>query len=99
MKLRWDSSFFGWKYFNYVIIILGLIVGVGVWFMPNKWAEPEIAASYNEQLELLQLRRERLAREAEEKRMQDELGLIYIDPGTNPFPTEPPKDAPAPKKP
>ena len=97
MKLSWDPKYFGWKYFNYVIIVLGMIVGLGVWFMPNKWAEPEIAASYNEQLELQKLRKARLAREAEEQRMQDELGLIYIEPGTNPFPTEPPKDVPAAK--
>lgn len=97
MKFQWDPKYFGWKYFNYVIIVLGMIVGLGVWFMPNKWAEPEIAASYNEQLELQKLRKARLAREAEEQRMQDELGLIYIDPGTNPFPTEPPKDASAPR--
>ena len=69
-----------------------------MWFVPNKWAEPKIAASWNNTLELLELRKQRLAREAEEQRVQDELGLIYIDPGTNPFPTEPPKDAPAPKK-
>jgi hypothetical protein len=59
--------------------------------MPNKWAEPEVAASWAEQKELMQLRRERLAREAEEKRIQDEMGLIYIEPGTNPFPTKPPE--------
>lgn len=90
MQLRWDPKFFGWKYFNYVIVVLGLIVGLGVWFMPNKWAEPEIAASMAEQEELRALRKARLAREAEEKRYQEEMGLIYIEPGTNPFPTEPP---------
>ena len=98
MKLGWDPKYFGWKYLNYVIIVLGLIVGLGVWFVPNKWAEPEIAASYGDQLELQKLRKARLAREAEEKRVQDELGLIYIDPGTNPFPTEPPPGTPEPKK-
>ncbi len=98
MKFQWDAKYFGWKYLNYLIIAVGLIVGIGVWFVPNKWAEPKIAASWNNTLELLELRKQRLAREAEEQRVQDELGLIYIDPGTNPFPTEPPKDAPAPKK-
>ncbi len=91
MKLEWNTKYFGWKYFNYVIIVLGLIVGLSVWFMPNKWADPEIKAGMAEQEELRALRRERLAREAEEKRMQDELGLIYITPGTNPFPTKPPE--------
>jgi hypothetical protein len=31
---------------NYVIIVLGLIVGLGVWFVPNKWAEPESVAAW-----------------------------------------------------
>ena len=90
MQLRWDPKIFGWKYLNYVIVVLGLIVGLGVWFVPNKWAEPEIAAGMAEQTELRSLRQARLAREAEEKRYQEETGLIYITPGTNPFPTEPP---------
>ena len=90
MKLRWDPKYLGWKYLNYVIVVLGLIVGLGVWFVPNKWAEPEIAAGMAEQTELRALRKARLAREADEKRYQEETGLIYITPDTNPFPTEPP---------
>jgi hypothetical protein len=91
MEFKWDPKYFGWKYLNYLIIVLGLIVGVGVWFMPNKWAEPAIEAGMAEQRELREMRRVRLAREAEEKRYVEEQGLIYILPGTNPFPTEPPK--------
>ena len=68
MKLRWDPKYLGWKYLNYVIVVLGLIVGLGVWFVPNKWAEPEIVAGMAEQMELRSLRQARLAREAEEKR-------------------------------
>ena len=88
MKLRWDPKYLGWKYLNYVIVVLGLIVGLGVWFVPNKWAEPEIAAGMAEQTELRALRKARLAREADEKRYQEQTGLIYITPGANPFPTE-----------
>lgn len=90
MNLRWDPKYLGWKYWNYVIVVLGLVVGIGVWFVPNKWAEPKIAAGYRDQLELQTLRRARLAREAEEKRYAEETGLIYLTPGVNPFPTEPP---------
>ena len=57
MKLHWDPKYLGWKYLNYVIVVLGLIVGIGVWFVPNKWAEPEIAAGMAEQTELRSLRR------------------------------------------
>ena len=35
-------------------------------------------------------RQARLAREAAEKRYMEETGLIYLTPGVNPFPTEPP---------
>ena len=69
MKFQWNTKYFGWKYLNYVIIVLGLIVGLSVWFMPNKWADPEIKAGVAEQEALRKLRRERLAREAEEKRI------------------------------
>jgi catalase (peroxidase I) len=61
--------------------------------MPNKWAEPETAAKWAKQKEYLQAAREAKAAAEEQKRMEDELGLIYIDPGTNPFPTEPPRDS------
>lgn len=45
MKFQWNTKYFGWEYLNYVIIVLGLIVGLSVWFMPNKWADPEIKAA------------------------------------------------------
>src|SRR5262245_3239317 len=92
MKFEWNPKFFGWKYFNYILIAVALIVGFGVWWMPNKWAEPETAAMWAKQLEYLKAVRESKAIEAEQKRMEEELGLVYIEPGTNPFPTEPPKD-------
>ena len=41
---RWTPINFGWKYLNYVIIGVGLIVGFCVWALPNRWADPEIQA-------------------------------------------------------
>ena len=70
---------------NYVMIVAGLVVGIGLWFMPNKWAEPEIAAGYAEQLRLEKLSKQLRAQREEHQRMVDELGLVYIEPGTNPF--------------
>ena len=90
MKFEWNPKFLGWKYLNYILIAVALIVGLGVWWMPNKWAEPETAAKWAKQKEYLRAAREAKAAAEEQKRMEDELGLIYIDPGTNPFPTEPP---------
>lgn len=89
---RWKPINFGWKYFNYMIIGIGLIVGFCVWVLPNKWADPEVQAGIERIKE-----RQRLAKEwekqkaliqAEEERIaryNEEVGLIYIDPGTNPF--------------
>lgn len=81
----WKPINFGWKYWNYVIIGVGLIVGFCVWALPNKWAEPEIAAGVARQI---QLQKEIKAYKAEQARIaaeQEELGLVYIEPGTNPF--------------
>ena len=44
----WRPPEFGWRYFNFLMIGLGLVVGIGLWLMPNKWAEPEIAAKFGE---------------------------------------------------
>jgi hypothetical protein len=82
---------FGWKYLNYILIGVGLIVGLGVWFMPNKWAEPEVAAGFKKQVAIERARKAAEAEEARIKREQEELGLIFLEPGINPFPTAPPK--------
>jgi hypothetical protein len=97
---RWTPINFGWKYLNYVIIGVGLVVGFCVWILPNQWATPEAQAGLKAAIEreqalkewnrieaLNQAERERVARENEE------MGLVYIAPGADPFvpPTPPPK--------
>jgi len=81
----WRPPNFGWRYFNYVMIGLAVVVGIGLWLMPNKWAEPEIAAKFAEQVRLEKLGKQLKAQREEHQRMVDELGLVYIEPGTNPF--------------
>lgn len=81
----WRPPEFGWRYFNFLMIGLGLVVGIGLWLMPNKWAEPEIAAKFAEQVRLEKLSKELRAQREEHERMVEELGLVYIEPGTNPF--------------
>jgi len=81
----WRPPNFGWRYLNYVMIVAGLVVGFGLWFMPNKWVEPEIAAGFAEQVRLEKLGKQLQAQRDEHERMVDELGLVYIEPGTNPF--------------
>ncbi|MEY2757901.1 MAG: hypothetical protein RIR33_1679 [Pseudomonadota bacterium] len=102
----WKPINFGWKYFNYVIVGVALIVGFAVWVLPNQWADPEVQAGIQRVME-----RQRQAKEwkriealnkAEEERVareNEELGLIYIEPGTNPFlPPESQRPAPQPEQ-
>jgi acyl-coenzyme A synthetase/AMP-(fatty) acid ligase len=88
----WKPVNFGWKYFNYIIVVVGFIVGFAVWVLPNQWADPEVQAGMARIMERQKLAMEWAAQkaliEAEEARIakeNEELGLIYIDPGTNPF--------------
>lgn len=88
----WKPINYGWKYMNYVIVGVGLIVGFCVWALPNRWADPEIEAGmaklrerearikeWNIQQEAIKAEEARIAKENEE------MGLVYIEPGTNPF--------------
>lgn len=86
---RWKPINWGWKYWNYVIIGIGLVVGFCVWVLPNKWADPEVAGPIAERSRLQRLNKqweaEQKAIEAQIAKENEELGLVYIDPGTNPF--------------
>jgi hypothetical protein len=95
---RWTTINFGWKYWNYVIIGVGLIVGFCVWVLPNKWADPEVAGPIAErsrlQRQAKQWQAEQDAIEKQIAKENEENGLVYIEPGTNPF--LPPASTPAP---
>jgi hypothetical protein len=81
-----------WTGFDLLLVIGALLAGLLVWFLPSFSSSPELQAFYARQKEL---KEGRLAREAEEARIRkenEELGLVYIQPGTNPFPTRPPDD-------
>ena len=86
---RWTPINWGWKYWNYVIIGVGVVVGFCVWVLPNKWADPEVAGPIAERSRLQHLNKQWEAeRDAIEKQIakeNEELGLVYIEPGTNPF--------------
>ena len=99
---RWKPINFGWKYWNYAIIGVGLITGFCVWVLPNQWADPEVVAGIERLKERQQLAKEYQERQAlikaEEDRIaayNEENGLVYIEPGTNPF--LPPESKPKPK--
>lgn len=69
-----------WKYFDLAIVIAAVIVGCAVWFIPDMMSSPkvkELVANANE-------RKERIAayqaQQAEIKKEQEELGLVFIPP-------------------
>jgi len=88
----WKPINWGWKYWNYMIIGIGLVVGFCVWALPNKWADPEYKAKLAQQSELARQIKAYNAEQARIAKENEELGLVYIDPGTNPF--LPPEGAP-----
>jgi hypothetical protein len=88
----WKPINFGWAYWNYAIIGVGLIVGFAVWVLPNNWADPEVIAGIERLKERQALAAEwervQAINKAEEERVareNEEMGLVYIEPGTNPF--------------
>lgn len=81
----WKPINWGWKYMNYLIVSVALIVGFCVWVLPNTWADPEVAANFAKQVELQKRIKAYNAEKARIAAEQEELGLVYIEPGTNPF--------------
>jgi len=88
----WRPINFGWKYWNYIIIGVGVVVGFCVWVLPNQWADPEVQAGVARTKQRIEWAKEMEAQKeaiAEEEariaKENEEMGLIYITPGTNPF--------------
>jgi hypothetical protein len=88
----WKPINFGWQYWNYAIIGVALIVGFAIWVLPNQWADPEVQAGIERTKQRIEWAKEAEAQQkllAEEEariaRENEENGLVYIDPGTNPF--------------
>jgi hypothetical protein len=69
-----------WKWFDLLIVVGAVVIGVGVWFIPPIDSDPEVQAFYAKQREI---KERRLAREAEAARIaqeREELGLVFIPP-------------------
>jgi len=94
----WKPFNFGWHYWNYAIIGVGLIVGFCIWVLPNQWADPDVQAGIARTKQRIEWAKEAeaaqkalAAEEARIARENEENGLVYIEPGTNPFlPPKPP---------
>ena len=81
-----------WRWFDYAIVVVAVIAGFAVWFIPNFESSPEIQKLYAEQRELKERRLKYEAQQAEIKKEQEELGLVFIGPPDEPAkPTAPAK--------
>jgi hypothetical protein len=70
----------GWKLFDFLLVLGALLVIFGVWFIPSIDSSPDVQAFYERQR---LLKEKRLAVEAEEARIkkeQEDLGLVFIPP-------------------
>ncbi len=67
-----------WKWFDLLIVVGAVVIGLAVWFIPNMEADPEVQELYAHQRDL---KERRLAREAEAARIEkerEELGLVFV---------------------
>ncbi len=77
----WRPPNFRWQYATYALVGVAIIVTVGIFVMPEESDDSRVA-------------QEVAAAQAREKKIAEILAnpgeIIYIEPGTNPFPTRPP---------
>ena len=95
MKSRLTLLSGSWKFFDLLVAVAAVIVGCAVWFIPNFMNSPEMKDLVATQNERKQALRAYEARQAEMKKEQEELGLVFIPPlpAAKPAPGKP-----APKK-
>jgi hypothetical protein len=90
MKSRLTLLSGSWRFFDLIVAIAALVIGCAVWFIPNFMNSPEMKKLVAVQNERKQAVRAYEARQAEIKKEQEELGLVFLPP--------PPAAKPAPKK-
>lgn len=80
-----------WKFFDLLIVVAAVVMGFGIWFLPNWAGSPEMKqleqiADKRHEIKVhnkAELARRAEARAAEEKRLaaeREEQGLIFIAP-------------------
>src|SRR5688572_2133883 len=100
MKSRLTFLSGSWKFFDLIVAVAAVIVGCAVWFIPNFMNSSEmkdLVASQNERKEAV---RAYEARQAQIKKEQEELGLVFLPPppAAKPAPGKAGPAKPAPKK-
>jgi hypothetical protein len=90
-KLGW-----GHRYVDMSIAVLGVVVAVLVWFIPNINADPEVQQFYKHQRELKEHRLKVEAAEARIKKEEEELGIVWVPTPQPKAPAASPDKSPAP---
>jgi hypothetical protein len=101
MKSRLTLLSGSWRFFDLAIVIAAIIAGCTVWFIPNFMNSPEMKKLVASQNERKQVLRTYQARQAETKKEQEELGLVFLPPpppAAKPAPGKSGPGKPAPKK-
>ncbi|MDZ4760196.1 MAG: hypothetical protein SGJ21_03895 [Alphaproteobacteria bacterium] len=76
-----------WKYWDLLIVIGGLVVGFGVWFVPNFMADPTVQELMATQIERRERAEAYAAEQARIEKEREDLGIVYF-----PSPVTPPVD-------
>jgi len=82
-----------WKWLDLAIVIAAVIIGLAVWFIPNMMNSKEMKNLVAVTNERKAVHEAYLKRQAEIKKEQEELGLVYLSP-----PPQPSDQKVAPKK-
>jgi len=100
MKSRLTLLSGSWKFFDLALVIAAIIVGFAVWFIPNFKNSPEMKSLVAIQNERREAWSAYEARQAEIKKEQEELGLVFLPPppAAKPVPGKSEPAKPAPKK-
>lgn len=78
----WRPVEYGWQYFGFALVFVAVVVTIGIGLMPEESERSRVAEAVAHD----KARQERIRSEPED------LGIFYIEPGTNPFPTKPPSE-------
>jgi sugar phosphate permease len=73
-----------WKWFDLMIVVAGVVIGLAVWFIPNMMNSPEMKELVAVSKERKEQQRAHEALQAEIKKEREEQGLVFLAPVTAP---------------
>jgi hypothetical protein len=86
-----------WQYFDLLIVVGALLLGIGIWFIPSVTSSPDVQKLFAQQRQIAAEIKEQKAEEARVKKEQEDIGLVFVAPAVPK--KQPPADAKKPAKP